>query len=350
LSASAECRRILGNQAPSAKVGPLLEVIRPDERESVRRAVEKTAAGGPPCSFECSLIRPDGGEVVVHVSGEAVLDDTGNPVRLLGTIQDITEQRRLRDALREKDVLLLQQNRLAAMGEMINYIGHQWRQPLNTISLLVQSMRDDFEHGIFDGDYLDRMVRHITDLVSHMSCTINDFRDFFKTERQAERFDLKEITCKTFSFIAESMKANRVKIDLQADETLAIEGYPNEYAHVLLNVLNNAREALVEREVRSPEIVVRIFREGDRAVVTVTDNAGGIPQDLLERVFDYSFTTKANGSGIGLYMSKTIIERRMKGSITVENVSGGTMFRMELGMGPGPAGEHADAPDMKRSA
>lgn len=338
LSLSAECKRILGRdpKALSGRVDALLNMVRPEDRESVRHAVEKIIGGGPPCSFECGVIRPDGGEVIVHVSGETVLDESGKPLRLMGTIQDITEQRRLRDSLREKDVLLLQQNRLAAMGEMINYIAHQWRQPLNTINLLVQSMRDDFHEGIIQREDIDRIVDQIMGLITHMSSTINDFRDFFKTEKEEEQFDLKEITRKAFSFIAESLKANRIKFGLKADDVLMIEGYPNEYAHVLLNILNNAREVLVERDVPSPEIEVCIFREGERAVVTIADNAGGIAPEVIGRVFDYSFTTKEHGSGIGLYMSKTIIERRMKGSISVKNVPGGTIFSIELRLASSP--------------
>jgi PAS domain S-box-containing protein len=332
LSASGECRRIFGLEPTELKGNfeTFLEMVQSDERDSVRSAIETMLKNHLPCSFECAITRPGGIQATVQVNGEVVSDDLGNPIRLVGTVQDITEQRRVMEALREKDMLLVQQSRLAAMGEMINYIAHQWRQPLNTIGVLVQAMRDDYQDGKCDDGYIELMVTKIMDLIRHMSCTVDDFRDFFRTARKETRFNLKEITCKTLSFLSHAMKADKIEVSLEADDNLMTTGYPNEFAHVLLNILNNAREALIERQVESPRIYVRVCRDGEKALVTIRDNAGGIPPDILARVFDSYFTTKKKGTGVGLYMSKTIIEKRMKGCITVNNVDEGAEFRIEL--------------------
>jgi PAS domain S-box-containing protein len=332
LSASGECRRIFGLEPMqlAGKFETFLEMVQPVERDSVRSAIETMLKNHLPCSFECAITRPGGIQATVQVNGEVVSDDLGNPVRLVGTVQDITEQRRVMESLREKDMLLVQQSRLAAMGEMINYIAHQWRQPLNTIGVLVQAMRDDYQDGECDDGYIELMVIQIMDLIQHMSCTIDDFRDFFRTASEERRFNLKEITCKTMSFLSPAMKADKIEVSLEADDNLMTKGHPNEFAHVLLNILNNAREALIERHVESPRIYVRVCRDGEKAVVTIRDNAGGIPPNLIGRVFDAYFTTKGKGTGIGLYMAKTIIEKRMKGCITVNNLGEGAEFRIEL--------------------
>jgi PAS domain S-box-containing protein len=331
LLASAECYRIFGVDAAefAGTFDAFLELVHPDDRGTVQSAVESMLKNHHPCSIECRIIRSDSAERIVHVQIEISFED-GKPVRMVGIVQDITEQRRAMEALREKDMLLLRQSRPAAMGEMINYIAHQWRQPLTTIGVLVQAMTDDYEDGGFNDECMARTAEQIMDLIRYMSGTINDFRDFFKVDKEVKQFNLKEITCKTLSFISDTLKANKIETALEARDDMVITGYPNEYSHVLLNILNNAREALVERHIGSPRINIRLHREGERTVITIKDNAGGIPPNIIGRVFDSHFTTKDKGTGIGLYMTKTIIEKHMKGCITVNNVGDGAEFRIEI--------------------
>lgn len=332
LLASAECYRIFGVDVAefTGTFDAFLELVHPGDRCTVRSAVESMLNNHLPCSVECRIIRPDGAERIVRVLIEINCDDDGKPVRTVGTVQDITEQREVMETLREKDLLLLQQSQLAAKGEMINFIAHQWRQPLTTIGVLVQSMRDDYEDGGFDDEYMESTVEQIMDLIRHMSCTIDDFRNFFKVDKEMKQFNLKEATCKALSFISDTLKANKIEAALEAGEDMVVTGYPNEYSHVLLNLLNNAREALVERRIAAPRINIRLCGEGGKTVITVKDNAGGIPPNIIGRVFDSYFTTKDKGAGIGLYMSKTIIEKHMKGCITVNNVDDGAEFRIEI--------------------
>jgi PAS domain S-box-containing protein len=327
LSASTECWRILGISAEEfgGTESALLEMVCAEDRERLMKALVAQKKGLMPFSVEYRCRRFDGEEVVVHEQREPLFDDAGKPVGTVGTIQDVTEQVRLAQALREKDLLLMQQSRMAAMGEMISFIAHQWRQPLHLMNLLVQNMGPCAEQ-----DRRAQMVEQVMDLIQHMSATIDDFRDFFRTDKSEEFFDLQEATRKIVDFVAADLRMHNIELLFDAEDGLIVTGYANEFSHVLLNILNNAREVLLERRIDSPRIYIRLFREGEKKVVTVGDNAGGISDDIRERLFDAYFTTKRDGTGIGLYICKIIIEERLKGSLAVRNVDDGAEFRIEI--------------------
>lgn len=327
LSASEECWRILGTSSAhfAGTWDALLELVHPDDGERAGNAFACLQEDCHPCSVEYRLLRSCGGEVAIRERREMVFDDSGRPAGVIGTVQDITEQVRLRETLREKDLLLMQQSRMAAMGEMISYIAHQWRQPLHLMNLLVQNLGPCAEH-----DRRAQMVERVMDLIQHMSATIDDFRDFFRTDKSEEFFDLQEATRKIVDFVAADLKMHNIELVFDAENGLIATGHANEYSHVLLNILNNARDVLLERRIDSPRIYIRLFREGEKKVVVVGDNAGGIPADICDRLFDAYFTTKRDGTGIGLYISKIIIEKRLKGSLGVRNVDGGAEFSIEI--------------------
>jgi PAS domain S-box-containing protein len=327
LTASEECWRILGT-SPAHFAGTwdaLLELIHPDDRERAVKAFGRLEKDRRPCSVEYRLLRSGGDEVAIREKREMVFDDSGRPAGMIGTVQDITEQVRLAETLREKDLLLMQQSRMAAMGEMISYIAHQWRQPLHLMNLLVQNLGPCAEQ-----DQRAQMVDQVMDLIQHMSATIDDFRNFFRTDKPEEFFDLREATRKIVDFVAADLKMHNIELVFEAESDLIVRGHANEYSHVLLNILNNARDVLLEKGVGTPRIYIRLFREGAKKVVVVGDNAGGISGDLHDRVFDAYFTTKRKGTGIGLYISKIIIEKRLKGSLAVRNADGGAEFRIEI--------------------
>ncbi len=327
LSASEECWHILGT-SPAHFAGTwdaLLELIHPEDRERAGKVFAGLQKDRRPCSVEYRLLWSGGGEVAIREQREMVFDESGRPAGMVGTVQDITEQVRLTETLREKDLLLMQQSRMAAMGEMISYIAHQWRQPLHLMNLLVQNLGTGAEHG-----RRAQMVEQVMELIQHMSATIDDFRDFFRTDKSEEFFDLREATRKILDFVAADLKMHNIELEFDAEDGLIATGHANEYSHVLLNILNNARDVLLERRIDSPSIYIRLFREGDKKVVVVGDNAGGIPADIRERLFDAYFTTKRDGTGIGLYISKIIIEKRLKGSLAVRNANGGAEFRIEI--------------------
>ncbi|HEX9022289.1 MAG TPA: ATP-binding protein, partial [Geobacteraceae bacterium] len=241
---------------------------------------------------------------------------------------------------REKDVILIQQNRQAALGEAIEHIAHQWKQPLNTIGLLVQQLKLAASYGELTTDSVNEMVNKTMELLNHMAQTIDVFKDFYRPEKETKPFSLKDSLERALSFIVPTFRQQDIIVDLKSDPALTVTGYENEFVQVLLIILTNARDAFKENEIASPRIVIRAFREEDRAVITVTDNGGGIPDNAMGRIFDLYFTTKETdgGSGIGLYMAKSIIEKNMNGTLGATNVEHGAQFRIEFHLDGEPAG------------
>lgn len=234
---------------------------------------------------------------------------------------------------REKDIILIQQNRQAAMGETLEHIVHQWKQPLNTIGILVQYLQASYTRGELSDDLLRETVDKTMDLLKHMSQTAEVFKDYYKPEKEKRGFRIKESLQETLSFIEPAFRHQNICVEIDADQELEGYGYPKEFAQVLLIILTNARDAFKERRTEKPLLSIKAFAEGKRAVVTVTDNAGGIPERAIGKVFDLYFTTKeaTGGTGIGLYMARSIIEKHIKGSLSVINVEGGARFRIEIG-------------------
>ena len=235
------------------------------------------------------------------------------------------------EALRENEQMLLQQNRLAAMGEMINNIAHQWRQPLNVLALLVQQIQLFYDSGALSKEELDDCVSKSMSSIDHMSQTIDDFRNFFKPDKKQVLFKIGDVVAKTVALVETSFESQGIRIDCHAGANPALKGFPNEYSQVLLNILSNARDALQEKRRGGATIVIAIGMEEGRAVVTISDNAGGIPEEFMDRIFEPYFTTKGpdKGTGVGLFMSKTIIEKNMNGRLTVRNTENGAEFRIE---------------------
>jgi PAS domain S-box-containing protein len=236
------------------------------------------------------------------------------------------------DELRRKDLMLIQQSRQAAMGEMINNIAHQWRQPLNNIGLIIQNLQSQYEAGEMNSAQMAEQVGHAMDVIVYMSRTIDDFRNFFRQDKERHAFIVNLMVSRSLDFLLPTLKSRGITVESHEQPDIIAEGYPSEYMQVLLNILNNAKDVLLERKVANPLISINIFRENQRSVVTIRDNAGGIPDTVLPKIFDPYFTTKeqGKGTGIGLYMSKTIIEKNIDGSLTARNVEGGVEFRIEI--------------------
>ncbi len=236
--------------------------------------------------------------------------------------------------LRIKDQQIIQQNRQAAMGEMIHNIAHQWKQPLNNLSLLIQAMSFDFSDGALTPDSMEIEIRKCLDQISFMSQTIDDFRYFFRADKQKEPFGVFQSIERALRLLSASLKHHNIKIVVEPGSEVNAIGYPNEYSQVLLNIVGNARDVFIEKNIAAPVIKIKVFSDADRAVVLVNDNGGGIAPDVINNIFDPYFTTKESGkgSGIGLSMSKNIIEQHMGGSLTVDNIDGGVQFRIVVPM------------------
>ena len=234
----------------------------------------------------------------------------------------------------EKDIILIQQNRQAVMGEMLDHIAHQWKQPLNNIALIIQTLESTCVYEQVPTKEVLETVDNIMGVVGHMAQTVDVFRNFYRPDKEKTVFLVKDSIEKALSFVKPALRLYGIEVDLDAESELSAFGYPKEYVQVLLNILDNAKDAFIERSVENPRISMKAFADGDNTVVTITDNAGGIPDGSLERIFDLSFTTKASsgGTGIGLYMSKNIIVKNMGGKLSVRNSDNGAQFRIELGI------------------
>jgi len=246
---------------------------------------------------------------------------------------NLTLETRVQEELaknREKDIVLLQQGRLAAMGEMMSNIAHQWRQPLNELGIMIQMLRFDYDDKQLDGERIDSFSADCMSTIQRMSQTINTFRDFFKRNSAVQLFDLSQTVMATADLLQASLHSAGIslKLDLQPDQQL--QGQPNDLSQVLLNLCNNARDILLERVVANPTITVTSQHVQDSVMITVEDNGGGIGADIIDKVFDPYFTTKhkAQGAGLGLYISKKIIEGSFNGTIKADSSGTGAIFRI----------------------
>jgi len=278
----------------------------------------------------CEVTLLDKAKQQLFVRIEAVAGTSREECRL--AVIDISERKHAEEELRLRDRLIMQQSRQAALGEMIGNIAHYWRQPLNGVGLIIQELVLASECGGLSTDHLKKSVDNAMQIILSLSHTLTDFRNFFASENEKSRFSVNEVVDGTVSFVREGFKAQHIAIDVNNRAEPLIYGFQNEYSQVLLNILFNARDALCERRNGSALVTVSSFPEREKAVVTITDNGGGIREDIMERIFDPYFTTKeqGKGTGIGLFMAKTIIEKNMGGRLTARNVKQGAEFRIEV--------------------
>ncbi|MDY6916032.1 MAG: ATP-binding protein [Candidatus Cloacimonadota bacterium] len=234
------------------------------------------------------------------------------------------------EKMREKDHLLIKQSRNAAMGEMIGNIAHQWRQPLSAVAAIVQDIEDAYEYGELDEKYLHDSIEKTMHQISYMSQTIDDFRSFYKPNEERRYFSVQKVLKNTLKFVEKSFRAHNIKIDFTVKKDCSIKGFPNEYSQAILNILNNSKDAIIENKIEKGRLTIIVDQVDDRSKVTIGDNAGGIPENIIDRIFDPYFTTKeqGRGTGIGLYMAKMIIKQNMGGKIIVKNSDKGAHFTL----------------------
>ena len=330
--------------------------IHPEDCKQVLQMVDhalKPESGGE-YRLDYRVIGLEDGRVRwISERGQAFFNEAGQAVRFIGVSREITreledmnrrheaehalqlemaERLKMVEALRKKEQLLIQQSRQAAMGEMIGNIAHQWRQPLNTLGLTIQQLQLFHDLGEFTREFLRESVDTSMELIQHMSRTIDDFRNYFQPDKEKVSFNVHVEISKTISLITGSFNSRQISVRVDAQVQPVAYGYPNEFSQALLNIMINARDALTERAIKNPELLVTISKDDGRTVVTIADNAGGIPEEILEKIFDPYFTTKGpqHGTGVGLFMSKAIIEKNMDGCLSVRNLAAGAEFRIEI--------------------
>ena len=225
------------------------------------------------------------------------------------------------ESSRKKDQIMYQQDRLASMGEMIQNIAHQWRQPLNSLVIIIQSFRTKFHHQKLTEDFINSQTEYGLQVAKNMSETIENFRHFFQPNKLKEHFSLQESIQDSIKLIQFILTQNNIQITLDLKTNRKIYGYKNSFSQIILNLLKNTQDAIIERKVKKGYCYILLEEKCDKIHIVLKDNAGGIKEKRLDRVFEPYFTTKHKsvGTGIGLFMTKEIIEKQMHGSITVTN-------------------------------
>jgi len=317
------------------------------EPEKARSGYRQVFEQGHTTDFPLAIRHPSGKVTEVLYNASIYHNAKGEVAGVFAAARDITARKQAEEALKQlnatldrrvqeevaknldQERLLIQQARLAAMGEMIGNIAHQWRQPLNALGLLLANLKDASDFHELDSATIDDTTTRGQQLIQKMSTTIDDFRNFFKPNKLKEDFSLAGAVGGTLNLIGHSLKNHNISVNLAAGENIRVNGYPNEFSQVLLNVFNNAKDAMLERRIKEGQIEVTLGQDGDTAWIVIGDNAGGIPEEVLPKIFDPYFTTKEKGTGIGLYMSKMIMEH-MNGVIEVRNSGSGAEFRLTL--------------------
>jgi signal transduction histidine kinase len=232
---------------------------------------------------------------------------------------------------REKENLLIQQSKLAALGEMIGNIAHQWRQPISAVSAIMMNIKWTAISNGVEKEFLDERIEEANEQLNFMSQTIDDFRNFFKPDKEKEYFDLHKEVERAYHLLEAVLQYNNIEMNINTSNKVLTYGYPNEFSQVVFNIISNAKDVLIEREIEDPKIEIKIYQDNELIYCEISDNGGGIEEKYLGKIFEPYFTTKdINGTGIGLYISKQIIHKHMKGALTAENTSEGAKFIIKI--------------------
>jgi signal transduction histidine kinase len=231
----------------------------------------------------------------------------------------------------KKDKMLEQQSRLAAMGEMLDTIAHQWKQPLNSVSMLSDMLKDDYVHKLVDYEYIDDYNANIQIQVDHLLNTLKEFRRFFRPMTNNENFTIEESIKSVKVLMKDQLISQNINLYLDIDEHASIYANKNEFKHLFINLINNSIDAFNEKNINERNIYIRSYIKNLNVIIEVEDNANGIPADIIEKVFEPNFTTKSEdrGSGVGLYIASKIISKH-NGTIKVHNSKMGAIFTIIL--------------------
>jgi len=280
--------------------------------------------------------KKDGNFYWVIANVEPLYNEKGNVDAYISIRMDITENELLTQKIQDEEKrnkiqeeLMQQQHRLAQMGEMISMIAHQWRQPLSAITaasgaIMIKASRDKLE-----AQTAVELAQKIQEFSRHLSNTIDDFRNFFKSNKTKYKTDFKKICESVLSIIESSLERNKIEIIIQYDNVEEFSSYENELKQVILNLIKNSEDALKEKVTDNRKIAIMLKNK----TLCISDNAGGIDEKILTKIFEpyFSTKTKKDGTGLGLYMSKIIVEEHCNGKLKVSNLGDGAMFEIILG-------------------
>ncbi len=259
-------------------------------------------------------------------------DENGKIINYLGIKQEITEEVRLKAELANKEELMIAQSRHAAMGEMIGMIAHQWRQPLSVIAMGANNLIVDVELNELNEENIKEETDIILKQTEHLSKTIDDFRNFFRQDKEKEEVKLGDVMKEALQIIGKSLENMQISFSLKHSDRYTIKTYSRELLQVYINILKNAKESLAENKESNRHIDIDIKSDGAFMITSIYDNGSGIDEQIIEKIFQPYFTTKdeKTGTGLGLYMSKTIIEKHLLGKIKAYNHDKGACFEITL--------------------
>jgi C4-dicarboxylate-specific signal transduction histidine kinase len=243
---------------------------------------------------------------------------------------DIFEKRKYNvEQIATKDRVLIHQSKMATMGEMIGVIAHQLKQPLNILSLYCNDVKDSYMIEEIDDKFIDDFSKNTKEQIKFLSETIDGFRDFFNPNKQKRVFEIKYAIDKSIKLMGNQLEVNHVKLNLEVNDE-KVYGIETELEQIFLNIINNAIDAFNERDIQNREINIKIFSKQFYTIVIIEDNAGGVKEESLEKIFDPYYTTKSNGTGTGLYMVKLVIKNSFQGDLKINNSEKGLRYIIAL--------------------
>lgn len=272
---------------------------------------------------EITLITKNGKTIPVIIKMKDIL--INNQELKIIYVLDLTE-------IKEKENMVIFQSKLSSMGEMISMIAHQWRQPLSTITAILTRMKLRNNLNKIDKDYLEENLSDINKYIQYMSSTIDLFRNFNAVESKKELISLNEILMTVYEMLEKPLMLENIKIQISQTKLEQMFLPKNELIQVILNIINNAKDAFIERNIQNPIIKIDLEENKDFQTIFIEDNAGGINNEIISEIFNPYFSTKSkkNGTGLGLYICKNILEKDNLGDIFVENTQHGVKFTINI--------------------
>ncbi len=342
--------KMLGYE-PSELEGKSSRIIYPNEEEYEKLGAEaySTMLKTGLYMTEQTLQKKDGSLIIALLSG-AYIDKNDTQKGSIWVGIDITQRKKTEDELvwinktleqtveneitkrLEAEQIALQQSKMALMGEMIGAIAHQWRQPLNALGITIQDIKEAYKHGELDESYIEQSVATSMDRINFMSKTIDDFRSFFSPNKAKSQFLIGDAISGVVNIVSAQLKNNEITLEYKPSDELEFFGYKSELQQVLLNIISNAKDAIVENKSTVRRIEISTIAKNYELFITIEDSGGGISAHIIDRIYEPYYTTKeqGKGTGVGLYMSKQIVERHMNGELSCENGEYGAKFIIKL--------------------
>lgn len=319
----------LGISRESLTNDDFMNIDQASDMKSMHGYIERMENEGP-VQYETYLTTSDGSRFSVEINGR--LFDFQNKTYIMLIARDITERITQNEEIERHRALVIYKNRMAAVGEMVANIAHQWRQPLSSLNLMLSNLEDAREMGALDDAYFEKQMTKSRDIIQKMSMIIDEFRYFFKPKEHKESFHVLDSIRQVEDMLDDRLRIESVELKIDADEGIdTVLGYPNQLSQVFLNIVSNAMDAFDPDQTRK-WIHITLVDDKDRVRIAIEDNAGGIAEEHLSKLFEPYFTTKSEsgGTGIGLYMSKMIIESKFMGDISADQGIHGLVFTIDL--------------------